>query len=222
MSLSFARPGRVHRAIRGAIVAPAVRHPDPRVPLGCAEYERRRRPMNRRTLKSIAGDALTRGGLHSRMLGDRGVVVAFHRVSDDYQDSLTCGVAEFESFCRFFQRNFTVVTLGEVVSRLEQGASLARTLAITFDDGYRDNVDRAAPILRTLGLPATFFVVSTFIESNVVPWWDRDYDPAPPWMTWSQVLRLRDDGFEIGAHTRTHVDLGATAADEAAAEITGS
>jgi peptidoglycan/xylan/chitin deacetylase (PgdA/CDA1 family) len=178
--------------------------------------------MNSRTLKSIAGDALAAVGMHSRMLGDRGVVVAFHRVSDAYRDSLTCGVTEFESFCRFFQRNFAVISLRDMVARLERGQQLSKTLAVTFDDGYRDNYECAAPILRSLGVPATFFIVSDFIDSEIVPWWDRECDPPPQWMTWDQVRQLRDDGFEIGAHTRTHVDLGATPGDEAEAEIVGS
>lgn len=178
--------------------------------------------MTTRRLKSLAGDALSTFGLHSLLLGDRGVVVAFHRVSDAYRDPLTCSVKDFESFCRFFKRRFTVVALGEMVSRLERGQSLSGMLAVTFDDGYRDNYESAAPILRSLGLPATFFVVSDFIESDIVPWWDRERDPPPKWMSWSQVRRLHEDGFAIGAHTRTHVDLGDVTGPQAETEISGS
>ena len=178
--------------------------------------------VNVRTLKSIAGDALTALGMHSRILGDRGVVVAFHRVSDAYRDPLTCGVGAFESFCRVFHDSFAVIPLAEMVTRLERGQPLGGTLAITFDDGYRDNYESAAPILRSLRLPATFFVVTDFVESDVVPWWDGDCDPPPKWMTWDQLRRLRDDGFDIGGHTRTHVDLGTTTGDDAEREIAGS
>jgi peptidoglycan/xylan/chitin deacetylase (PgdA/CDA1 family) len=178
--------------------------------------------VNTRKVKSVAGGWLTRLGLHRRILGDRGVVVTFHRVSDAYQDVFTCSVKDFESFCRFFRRHFTVISLGEMVSRLEHGLTLSGTLAVTFDDGYRDNYEFAAPVLRSLGLPATFFVVSDFIESDVVAWWDRQYDPAPGWMTWSQVRQLREDGFEIGAHTRSHADLGEVAGTVAEREIVES
>ena len=180
------------------------------------------RPGARQRAKSVAGRALTALGLHHRMLGDRGVVVAFHRVTDAYRDGLTCSVKDFECFCRFFRRHFTVIPLPEMVTRLERRQSLSRTLAITFDDGYRDNYDFAAPVLRSLGLPATFFVVSGFIESNTIGWWDRDCIPPPAWMTWEQVCQLHADGFDIGAHTRTHANLGEVTGAEAEWEIVGA
>src|SRR5262249_48692534 len=95
-------------------------------------------------------------------------------------------------------------------------------LAITFDDGYRDNYDYAAPILREYNLPATFFVTTEFIGSNVVPWWDRELEIERPWMTWKHVRSLRRDGFEIGSHTRSHAELTSLSSDEARLEILGS
>lgn len=181
-----------------------------------------KRNVSSRNVKSVAGDCLTTLGLHHRLLGDRAVVVAFHRVTDAYQDSLTCSPSEFETYCSFFRRHFTVMPLSEIVSRIESGAEVSRSLAVTFDDGYRDNYELAAPILRRLGLPATFFVVSDFIDSDTVAPWDRELSPAPTWMTWTQVRRLRDDGFEIGAHTRTHVNLGEVTGALAEREIAGS
>ena len=156
------------------------------------------------------------------MLGDQGVVVAFHRVSDIQRDPLTCSVKDFEAFCRFFRRHFTVISLGEMVARLDGGRPLDRTLAVTFDDGYLDNYEHAAPILRDLGLPATFFVVTDYIGSDMVPWWDRACDPPPRWMTWDHLRHLRESGFEIGAHTRTHADLGAVTGARAEWEICGA
>ena len=178
--------------------------------------------MSKRKAKSIAGDMLTALGLHHRVLGDRGAVVAFHRVSDAYQDPLTCSVKDFEHFCRFFQRHFAVISLGEMVRRLEGRLELSGTVALTFDDGYRDNYECAAPVLRSLGLPAAFFVVSDFIDSDTLAWWDRTLTPTPAWMTWSQVRRLHEDGFEIGAHTRTHADLGEVTGARAEWEVSGS
>lgn len=178
--------------------------------------------MNNRKAKSLAGGWLARLGLHRRILGERGVVVTFHRVSDAYRDDFTCPVRDFEAFCRFFRRHFTVLPLGQMVTYLQHGHDLSGALAVTFDDGYADNHELAAPILRSFGIPATFFVVSDFIDSDTVAWWDREYDSPPRWMTWRQVGQLHAQGFEIGAHSRTHADLGTLTGAAAEREILGS
>jgi peptidoglycan/xylan/chitin deacetylase (PgdA/CDA1 family) len=160
------------------------------------------------SLKAMLGHVVFASRLNGLLLHHAAVVVAFHRV-DDAPDArgLSINRAAFARYCRFFRRYFHVIPLRDLIGKLERGEPLNRCLAITFDDGYRDNFDAAA-VLETLGLPATFFVVSQWIGSDVWPWWDRDNNVRYPWMTWDQVRSLRRRGFDIGAHTRTHVDLG--------------
>lgn len=67
---------------------------------------------------------------------------------------------------------FRVVDLGEAVQCfVRDGTWPDRALAITFDDGYRNNLEVAAPILSAKGLPATFFVTAGFVEERCTPWW---------------------------------------------------
>lgn len=68
--------------------------------------------------------------------------------------------AQFEAQMRWVRGWFNVLPLAQAVDRLAAGALPARALAITFDDGYADNEELAAPILKRLGLSATFFVTS--------------------------------------------------------------
>src|SRR5882672_4606470 len=174
-------------------------------------------------IKRLVGRTIFDSHLDAVLLRHSAVVVAFHRVQDtEIAEGLTVGVGLFEAYCRFFQRYFNVVSLGSLVDKLERGASLDRELAITFDDGYRDNFDHAAPILEKLGLPATFFIVTQWMGTEVVPWWDREIGVRHPWMTWDQVKSLHQRGFELGAHTRTHVDLGSVTNREARTEILGA
>lgn len=174
-------------------------------------------------VKSWMGRSLVSARLHRAAIRGRGIIVAFHRVEDRLpEDGLTRNSRDFESFCRFFKTHFDVTTLDDVVTRLEQKKSIAGTVAITFDDGYLGNFEVAAPILKKLGLPATFFVATRFIGSDVVPWWDRDLPFQPGWMTWDHVRELDREGFEIGAHTKTHVDLGVIDGEAAEEEIRGS
>jgi peptidoglycan/xylan/chitin deacetylase (PgdA/CDA1 family) len=177
----------------------------------------------KRTIKELLGRSLFASGLGTMLLRDAAVVVAFHRVQEtDGSDGLTVSVPQFERFCRFFARHFEVTSLGDLVDRLHCGSSLRRRLAITFDDGYRDNFENAAPVLERLGLPATFFIVSEWMDTDVVAWWDRERGVRHPWMTWAQVQSLRARGFTIGAHTRTHADLGTVTDAQAGDEVIGA
>ena len=162
-------------------------------------------------------------GLHRLLMGGRGVVVAFHRVDDRVRGSpIGCSRGEFARYLDFFARHFRVVALSDLVARLAEGRSVRGRLAVTFDDGYRDNFTVAAPMLRERGLPACFFVSTALVGSRAQPWWDAEFGARAEWMTWDQVRALHAQGFEIGAHTVTHADLAAVSGDEAEREIAGA
>jgi peptidoglycan/xylan/chitin deacetylase (PgdA/CDA1 family) len=176
----------------------------------------------KRHAKAAFGRLMFATRLDALLLRNAGVVVAFHRVRDGEDTSgLSLSRDMFERHCRFFKRHFDVVPLGELVTRLERGQRIDRLLSITFDDGYSDNFVNARPVLEALSLPATFFIVSQWIGTNAWPWWDRERGVRHPWMTWNQVRLLNERGFDIGAHTRTHPDLGRTGGTAAVEEILG-
>lgn len=173
--------------------------------------------------KSLTGRAIFGSGLHELLMTDSAIVVTFHRVNNvTVGDGLTCGVKLFEEYCRFFASHFRVVSLRRLVEKMDRSEPLDRKVAITFDDGYRDNYEYAAPVLKRIGLPATFFVVTDYIGSDVVAWWDEKISVRQPWMTWNQVRELCREGFDIGTHTRTHPDMGKIGGAQAQDEILGS
>ncbi len=174
-------------------------------------------------VRTISGRFLRTTGLMRVGLRQTGVVVAFHRVNDrSAGDPITQSPADYRSFCQFFKNYFDVVELSDFITRLERRESVEGMLVITHDDGYLDNFEVAAPILCDLGLPATFFVTTDFIQSEIVPHWDEAAATSHPWMSWDQVRELRKLGFEIGSHTRTHPDLGLISAEQAAFELDDS
>jgi peptidoglycan/xylan/chitin deacetylase (PgdA/CDA1 family) len=66
-----------------------------------------------------------------------------------------------------------VVPFEPALAALAAGRPLPpRAAALTFDDGYRDNLDTALPILRRLRLPATFYLVPGLLDRTVRPWWE--------------------------------------------------
>ena len=174
----------------------------------------------KRFARRAIGWFLFRSGIHRRLLGDRHTIVLFHRVDDRLEgDPLSFTSGEFRAFCDFFGRYFDVISIPELVRRLEAGDPIGGTLSITFDDGYRDNRTIAAPILAERGLPATFYITAGFIGTDHLAPWDAEAGVRSEWMTWSQVRELREMGFDLGAHTVNHVDLGKVHGAEARSEI---
>jgi peptidoglycan/xylan/chitin deacetylase (PgdA/CDA1 family) len=176
----------------------------------------------KRQIKALLGHAIFASGAYRMFFRDKAVIVLFHRVDDRYSgDPITCSTTEFCDFCNFFQRYFTVVPFQTLITKLERKEDISTHLAVTFDDGYRDNRRAANELLRR-AMPACFFIATEFIGSDRVPWWDAEAGIASEWMSWDEVRSLRDDGFELGAHTKNHVDLGVVFGEEALEEITGS
>jgi peptidoglycan/xylan/chitin deacetylase (PgdA/CDA1 family) len=107
--------------------------------------------------------------------GARLTVIRHHRVYGDAESSLhRLGVSErvLEGQLRWLARHARVSTLSDGVARLKSGKP-GHWVAITFDDGYADNVERALPLLQATRLPATFYLTSGLIESRGVLWWDE-------------------------------------------------
>ena len=79
-------------------------------------------------------------------------------------------------------------------------------MLLTFDDGYRDNFDLAAPILRERNVSATFFIPSGFIESPRLPWWDH----IAYVIKQTNVMRFVLDCSPTGGRSNLEIDLRAT------------
>lgn len=76
--------------------------------------------------------------------------------------------AAFEWQMLLLRDGFNVLPLGEACARLARGALPARAACITFDDGYAHNEQIALPILKRLGLPATFFVSTGYSDGGIM------------------------------------------------------
>lgn len=95
-------------------------------------------------------------------------ILIYHRVlprPDPLQPTLP-DAALFARHMRWLRRFFNVLPLVEAVQRLRDNSLPPRAAAITFDDGYADNHDVVLPILNRLGLRATFFVASGFLNGG--------------------------------------------------------
>ncbi len=149
-------------------------------------------------------------------------VLLLHRVTDAIpEDGLTMGTARFRRLCRLLRRRFHVVPLAEAFRLARSGGPIPRrTVAITFDDCYRDNLF-AARVLAEHGLPACFFIPTAFVGTDAVFPWDRHL-PKMPNLSWDEIREMAALGHEIGSHTVTHSDMARVSEEQARHELAES
>jgi peptidoglycan/xylan/chitin deacetylase (PgdA/CDA1 family) len=118
---------------------------------------------------------------------DRLLVLGWHNVGSTwlFPSRPGAGPRGLERQLRFLRRSTSVVDLREALAALAAGRALPRrAVAITFDDGYRDQLELAVPMLERLGLPATFFLIPGVLSRAVRPWWEL--------VAWAFVRASRD------------------------------
>jgi peptidoglycan/xylan/chitin deacetylase (PgdA/CDA1 family) len=109
---------------------------------------------------------------------------------------LTVSPAAFEQQLRYLvEHGFTLLLAREVEEAVRQGLALPeKAVAVTLDDGYRDNFERAFPILRRFGLPATIYLVTGAVGT-------------PNHLSWEEVAIMHREQVGYGSHSVRHPDL---------------
>jgi peptidoglycan/xylan/chitin deacetylase (PgdA/CDA1 family) len=130
-------------------------------------------PAVKRTLLRIGGYVVTRTVLPSRRLA----ILRYHAVCDPragYADPGICvSPAAFERHVAYLASNYSILSLPEAVGILRRGAALPRNaVAITFDDGYADNLEAARTIARYRAT-ATFYVTAGCLAGEQ-PFWPAE------------------------------------------------
>lgn len=95
-------------------------------------------------------------------------ILIYHRVLPEPDTLLGCDpdAATFREHMRLLAARLNPLPLDEAVARLRAGTLPARAACVTFDDGYADNATVALPILREIGVPATFFIATAFLDGG--------------------------------------------------------
>jgi peptidoglycan/xylan/chitin deacetylase (PgdA/CDA1 family) len=154
----------------------------------------------------------------------RACIILYHRVNDYSKDVLTVDTRTFVEQLIALAMRYPIVSTHVLVDTIRQRKKLTpTTVAIHFDDCYRDVFLNGAPILKALGYPAAAFISSGFVDTNRSFAHDRQKYPFRyPNLRAGDVRSWVADGFEIGAHTVNHVDLGKCSIEEGTFEIVES
>jgi peptidoglycan/xylan/chitin deacetylase (PgdA/CDA1 family) len=110
-----------------------------------------------------------------RTLAPQAAVLLYHRVADVACDPwrLCVTPGHFAEHCEVLARRALVRSLPDLLGALAGGRLPRRAVAITFDDGYADNLAQAGPRLAARGLPATVFVTAGAVGAPREFWWDE-------------------------------------------------
>lgn len=148
-------------------------------------------------------------------------ILVFHTLSKIYpHDGITMSPQLFADIVRALREDYAVISLSDLVERVRSGAALTgREVVITFDDGYLDNYEFAAPVLSELRLPACFYLTAGFIETDRQFPWDTAKGRRTVMMSWNHAREMHGMGFEIGCHTWNHPDLGTEPIESARREL---
>jgi peptidoglycan/xylan/chitin deacetylase (PgdA/CDA1 family) len=161
--------------------------------------------------------AAATGSTERRLRGGSGAipVLMYHRILPDDFDArgiepgMFVRASTFDRHLAWLTRRFRVSTLGQILG--EPAPPTESVAAITFDDGFRDNLDVAWPILERHDIRATIFVVSE--------WCSGPSGRADTFLRPDEIGSLARDGMEFGAHTATHPHLDRLPDPEAESEM---
>ncbi|HEY3206922.1 MAG TPA: polysaccharide deacetylase family protein [Gaiellaceae bacterium] len=147
-------------------------------------------------------------------------ILFYHRVSDD-RDELAVTRGNFRLQMDYLAgEGYRVIDVLEAATLLDAGDPPEKTVALSFDDGYRDVAEHAAPLLAQYGFRATVFVAPGVTDGTASFAW---YRQQPPLLGWDEIKALDADsalGFE--AHSLTHPNLLELSDEDARREISGS
>ena len=149
-------------------------------------------------------------------------VLTYHSL-DDSGSPISVEPASFAAHARWLaSSSVRVVALETLVREVRGGDDAGDAVALTFDDGFANFGEHAAPLLTELGLPATVFVVSAHAgRTNAWGGTPDDGIPTLPLLDWQALGRLSECGITLGGHTRTHARLDALSGAALEDEIAG-
>lgn len=113
------------------------------------------------------------------------------------QNGLYVGELRFRRFLENISQHVRIVSMDDVIHNIYSNEFFSKNIiAITFDDGLRNNFETARPHLKELGIPATFYINTANIGND------------EKFMCWHQIDKLNSDPlFNVGGHSHDHLDL---------------
>lgn len=147
-------------------------------------------------------------------------ILMYHSIDTDSVDRWTLSPKLFAQHMAWLaEHDYRPMTVSKLLAaRTAKSPLPPRTVVITFDDGLRDFLIEAMPILQRHGFPATLYVVTGYVgKSN--GWSRPPGEPDRPMLSWSDLRAVSECGIECGAHSHSHPQLDIISPVAAFAEV---
>lgn len=132
-------------------------------------------------------------------------ILMYHSISNKSNDPYSVTIDTFEKqLVYLIDNNYEIISLEELCSKIKRNKSMKNNVVITFDDGYKDFIDNAFPILKKYNLPATVFIVYELLGENA-NWSSNVKDEML--MNKNDIEFICKNGMNIGSHTSIHIDM---------------
>jgi len=175
--------------------------------------------------RSIGEAVSVFGGGGGEAAGERVLrVLMYHKVNDRHDSTVTVPTAAFEEqMAQLGELGYTVVGLDAVLDQyLEVRPLPPRAVLITFDDGYRDNLENALPVLQRHGYPAVLFAPVGFVGERIPLPHDEpgaSRGLLDPTLDWGELRELDEAGVRVESHGISHVPLSRLSDEDAKREL---
>lgn len=132
----------------------------------------------------------------------KAVILCYHSISDD-QTIIDVARRDFIDQLDYLMSIYEIVPLDKIIDYVQGKTDLHKpSVAITFDDGYKDLYDNVVPIFKKFHIPAAVFAIAD--QLNI----QRDeIENNKPFLSFGQLKEMLKSGWTIGSHTKTHANL---------------
>lgn len=135
-------------------------------------------------------------------------ILMYHNVTDEAPPSYrSIRVRDFQAQMKFLKEYCEVISIRDLMNIYPNPREDVKTrkprVLITFDDGFRDNYTNAYPILKSLGLAATVFIVNKFIRTPQ----NDDDSGKREFLSLAEMREMREHGITFCSHTQSHLNL---------------
>jgi peptidoglycan/xylan/chitin deacetylase (PgdA/CDA1 family) len=151
-------------------------------------------------------------------------ILMYHSIADNPHDRFSVTVDAFrEQVSWLSEHGFEIVPLSFLARSIQMRRSgdLRKKVVITFDDGYKDFLENALPILLAHGVTATVFLVTNLLGGSA-SWNGNASGKHSQLMSEDDVRCIKAQGMSLGSHTATHVNLALLNLEELQTQIRGS